>query len=98
MAVDVFSRFASSVGLPDVTKLFEPPPPGTIDFGIGEPDFQPSKQASAGLFQAVRKGHNKYVSTLGLPSLREAVAIRLTATTAPVEPDDVLITASGTHA
>ena len=94
----MFSRFASSVGLPDVTKLFEPPPPGTIDFGIGEPDFQPSKQASAGLFQAVRKGHNKYVSTLGLPALREAVAIRLTATTAPVEPDEVLVTASGTHA
>jgi len=65
MAVDVFSRFASSVALPDVTKLFEPPPPGTVDFGIGEPDFQPTKQATAGLFGAVRKGHNKYVSTLG---------------------------------
>src|SRR5882672_27547 len=98
MAVDVFSRFASSVALPDVTKLFEPPPPGTVDFGIGEPDFQPTKQASSGLFSAVRKGHNKYVSTLGLPELREAVAERLTELAAPVEPDDVLITASGTHA
>lgn len=94
----MFSRFASSVGLPDVTKLFEPAPPGTVDFGIGEPDFQPSKQAAAGLFEAVRKGRNKYVSTLGLPELREAIAEKLSEETHAVDPENVLITASGTHA
>jgi aspartate aminotransferase len=86
------------VSLPDVTKLFEPPPPGTIDFGIGEPDFPPTAEAAAGLEAAVRSGKNKYVSTLGLQPLREAVAKRLSAVDSSLTAADVLITASGTHA
>lgn len=94
----LFSKLASSVTLPDVTKLFEAPPPGTIDFGLGEPDFQPSKEAAAALKEAVEGGKNKYVSTLGLPALRAAVAKRLQKSDPSVGPEHVLITASGTHA
>lgn len=94
----MFSRIASSVSLPDVTKLFEPTPPGVVDFGLGEPDFQPTAEAAAGLERAVREGHNKYVSTLGLEPLREAIAKRLAKLDSSVTPDHVLITASGTHA
>lgn len=94
----LFSKLASSVTLPDVTKLFEPPPPGTIDFGLGEPDFQPTKEAAEALGAAVRSGKNKYISTLGLQPLREALATRLGALDRSVTAANVLITASGTHA
>jgi aspartate aminotransferase len=94
----VFSKLASSVALPDVTKLFEPPPPGTIDFGLGEPDFQPPKEAVEGLTRAVREGKNKYTPTLGVPALRQAIARKLRADDKSLRPDDILVTASGTHA
>ncbi len=86
------------MALPDITKLFEPLPPGTVDFGIGEPDFQPTAEAAAGLERAVREGRNKYTSTLGLPALREAIAARLQAADPSITSDHVLVTASGTHA
>jgi aspartate aminotransferase len=94
----MFSKLASSVTLPDVTKLFEPPPPGTIDFGLGEPDFQPPKQAIDGLTRAVRTGKNKYTPTLGLPALRAAIARKLHTDDKSIGPDNILVTASGTHA
>lgn len=94
----MFSKLASSVSLPDVTKLFEPPPPGTIDFGLGEPDFQPTKEATEGLTRAVREGRNKYTSTLGVPALRAALARRHQADDPALKADDILVTASGTHA
>ncbi len=84
--------------MPDVTKLFEAPPPGTIDFGLGEPDFQPTAEAAEGLRAAVAAGKNKYTSTLGVPALRQAIAKRLHAQDRTVKAEHVLITASGTHA
>jgi aspartate aminotransferase len=98
LALRVFSRLASSVTLPDVTKLFEAPPPGTIDFGLGEPDFQPPAEAVEGLRAAIAAGKNKYTSTLGVPELRHAIAKRLQAQDRSVKAEHVLITASGTHA
>ena len=45
-----------------------------ISFGLGEPDFQPPKQAIDAFYNAMLEGHNKYTTTAGLPILREKIA------------------------
>ena len=45
-----------------------------ISFGIGQPDFTPPKEVLEALKQAVDRGEIRYISPLGLPELREALA------------------------
>ena len=45
-----------------------------ISFGIGQPDFAPPKEVLEELKRAVDRGEIRYISPLGLPQLREALA------------------------
>ncbi len=45
-----------------------------LDFGIGEPDFEPPAPVREALIRAVREGRDKYVDPRGLLALREAIA------------------------
>jgi len=93
----LYSKLAASVSLPDVTKLFEPLPKGVINFGLGEPDFPPTKEAARGLKQAVDRGQNKYAHTQGVPQLRQALARRLSKHDPVIDASNVLVTASATQ-
>ena len=46
----------------------------TVQFGLGEPDFQPPKLAIEAFNRAMQQGKNKYTTTAGLPQLREKIA------------------------
>lgn len=93
----MFSKLAASVSLPDVTKLFEPVPKGTINMGLGEPDFPPTKEAARGIKQAIDKGQNKYAHSQGLPQLRKALARRMSKHDPIIDENNVLVTASATQ-
>ena len=45
-----------------------------IQFGLGEPDFQPPSIAIKAFSKAMEDGRNKYTTTAGLPELRKKVA------------------------
>jgi aspartate aminotransferase len=45
-----------------------------VDFGIGEPDFDPAPEVTEALVRAARSGQGKYVDPSGLLHLREAIA------------------------
>jgi len=92
----MFASRATHVELSGIRKMFEAAPPGAINLGLGEPDFQPPAHILDALEHAVRTGMNKYGPTGGLPELRAAVAERLSKY-APVEPDQVLITTGATE-
>jgi aspartate aminotransferase len=93
----MYSKLAASVSLPDVSKLFEPVPKGTVNMGIGEPDFPPTKEAAKGLKEAVDRGQNKYAHTQGLPQLRKALARRLSKHDKVIDESNILVTASATQ-
>jgi len=92
----MFASRATHVELSGIRKMFEAAPPGAINLGLGEPDFQPPAHILDALEHAVRTGMNKYGPTGGLPELRAAVAERLSKY-APVKPDQVLITTGATE-
>jgi len=68
--------------------------PDGIDLSIGDPDFDvPDEIKEAGI-RAARDGKNGYISTRGLPELREKLAAKLTGR--KINFEDLLITAGAT--
>ncbi|ABL79059.1 pyridoxal phosphate-dependent aminotransferase [Thermofilum pendens] len=45
-----------------------------ISFGIGQPDFQPPREALEAIKEALDRGYTRYISPLGIPELREEIA------------------------
>jgi aspartate/methionine/tyrosine aminotransferase len=63
-----------------------------IHLELGEPDFHPAAPVVDAACQALRAGRDRYVSTRGIPALREAIAEYLKRTRRlEVAPDEVLV-------
>jgi aspartate aminotransferase len=48
--------------------------PGTLRLELGEPDFPTPPSIVEAAARAMRDGHTRYTATVGIPSLREAIA------------------------
>jgi aspartate aminotransferase len=69
-----------------------------IQFGLGEPDFQPPPIAIEAFSKAMSEGRNKYTSTAGLPELRRKIAETWHHRIPDLDESNVCITMSGTNA
>ncbi|MEC9457656.1 MAG: aminotransferase class I/II-fold pyridoxal phosphate-dependent enzyme [Candidatus Thermoplasmatota archaeon] len=69
-----------------------------VQFGLGEPDFQPPEIAVEAFTRAMQEGRNKYTTTAGLPSLREKIAGMWHHLVPSLDESNVCITMSGTNA
>jgi len=82
----------------DIRKLNEMAPEGSINLGIGEPDFQPPKIAKDAIKKAVDDGMNKYSPVIGIPQLREALAEKLHKYNKKLTKENVLLTVGAAEA
>jgi aspartate aminotransferase len=69
----------------------------SIQFGLGEPDFQPPPIAIEAFSRAMREGRNKYTTTAGLPPLRQKIAETWHHLDPSLDKSNVCITMSGTN-
>ena len=69
-----------------------------VQFGLGEPDFQPPIEAINAFHQAMLDGHNKYTTTAGLPALRKKIAESWHHLSPDLDENNVCMTMSGTNA
>ena len=69
-----------------------------VQFGLGEPDFQPPDLAIEAFTRAMREGRNKYTTTAGLPPLRQKIAEMWHHLVPTLDESNVCITMSGTNA
>jgi len=70
-----------------------------IHFEIGEPDFDTPAGIVDAACAAARNGATHYTSSGGIPSLRKAIAARLTETLdIPYEPGEIVVTSGGMEA
>ena len=69
-----------------------------VQFGLGEPDFQPPELAIDAFEKAMREGRNKYTTTAGLPQLRKKIAETWHYLSPDLDESNVCITMSGTNA
>jgi aspartate aminotransferase len=93
----MFASRANMVELSGIRRMFEGAPAGSINLGLGEPDFQPPHHIIDALEEAARSGHNKYGPTAGIPELRAAIANYLKRYS-DVSADRVVVTAGATEA
>ena len=64
-----FSDRANSIKPTGVRRMFDMAGDDSIQFGLGEPDFQPPSVAIEAFTKAMAEGKNKYTTTAGLPPL-----------------------------
>ena len=55
-------------------RLYESAPPGSINMGLGEPDFQTPEVVRRAAIRAIEEGDNGYTSNAGLLALRQRIA------------------------
>ena len=80
-----------------IRKIFDMAQGEVINLGLGEPDFHPPPEAKEAIYEAVKKGYNKYGPSRGFPELREAIAEKYSKY-ADITAENVLITVGGTEA
>jgi len=88
----------NGIELSGIRKMFDLAMEDSINLGLGEPDFQPPKEAIDAIENAMRGGLNKYGPTNGILPLREAIAFRMRRYWKDASPDNVVVTTSGTQA
>ena len=93
-----FSDRANSIRPTGVRRMFDMAGDDAVQFGLGEPAFQPPEIAVEAFTRAMQEGRNKYTTTAGLPSLREKIAGMWHHLVPSLDESNVCITMSGTNA
>ena len=91
-------RTANSIRPTGVRRMFDMAGDDSVQFGLGEPDFQPPELAIDAFEKAMREGRNKYTTTAGLPELRQKIAETWHYLSPDLDETNVCITMSGTNA
>jgi aspartate aminotransferase len=91
------SQRVRDIEISGIRKMFEAAPPGAINLGLGEPDFDPPKSVVEALCEAVKGGRNHYGPSAGLPALRDAIAARYHRIDPEVNRDNIIVTAGGSE-
>tara|TARA_B100000287_G_scaffold119242_1_gene111209 strand:+ start:113 stop:1258 length:1146 start_codon:yes stop_codon:yes gene_type:complete len=93
-----FSDRSKSIRPTGVRRMFDMAGDDAVQFGLGEPDFQPPDSAIEAFTRAMREGRNKYTTTAGLPELRRKIAEMWHHLVPSLDESNVCITMSGTNA
>src|SRR5258708_3002351 len=74
-------------------RLFDGAPPGSINLGLGEPDFPTPEVVRREAIRVIQEEHNGYTTNAGLLALRERIAAYHNEDIAPrFTPDSVCVT------
>jgi aspartate aminotransferase len=70
-------RFAScteKIEISSIRKCFEQAAPGSVNLGLGQPDFDTPEHIKKAAIQAIKEGMCGYTPNCGVPALRSALA------------------------
>lgn len=95
---DLIARRLLGIEMSGIRKMFELAGSGSVNMGLGEPDFEPADHIRDALYDATKEGKNHYGPSLGLPQLREAVAHRIKDYRGEdISAENIIITAGATQ-
>jgi aspartate aminotransferase len=94
-----FAERVNHVELSGIRKIFEAAGPGSINLGLGQPDFDTPANIKDAAILAIREGKTGYTPGTGIPELRKAIAGKLkTENRLTYNPDQILVTAGASEA
>jgi aspartate aminotransferase len=82
-----------------IRKLFESAGPGSINLGLGQPDFDTPAHIKDAAIQAIREGKTGYTNNTGIIELREAICKKFGKENhLSYTPDQIVVTAGASEA
>src|SRR5512136_1067952 len=94
-----FSEKVQGIDLSGIRRIFEAAAPGSINFGLGQPDFDTPQHIKDAAIRAIREGKTGYTTNNGIPELRAAISKKFKQENGiKYHPDQLIITAGASEA
>jgi len=95
-------RFAScteKIEISGIRKCFEGAAPGSVNLGLGQPDFDTPEHIKMAAVRAIERGLTSYTPNCGLPDLQAAIAEKFRRENGiECSPEDIMVTSGASEA
>ncbi len=94
-----FAERVRHIELSGIRKIFEAAGPGSINLGLGQPDFDTPHHIKEAAIRAIQEGKTGYTPGTGIPELREAIGKKFERENGlSYTPDQLIVTAGASEA
>jgi aspartate aminotransferase len=94
-----FSPRVAGIEISGIRKIFEAAGPGSINLGLGQPDFDTPQHIKDAAIQAIKEGKTGYTGNTGIPELRSAICTKFKKENGlSYTPDQLIVTAGASEA
>jgi len=94
-----FSPRVKGIEISGIRKIFEAAGPGSINLGLGQPDFDTPQHIKDAAITAIREGKTGYTANTGIPELLAALCDKLKKENSlAYRPEQVIVTAGASEA
>jgi aspartate aminotransferase len=94
-----FAGRVKDIELSGIRRIFEAAGPGSINLGLGQPDFDTPAHIREAAIQAIREGKTGYTQNTGIPELRDAICTKFSKENSlAYTPEQVIVTAGASEA
>jgi aspartate aminotransferase len=94
-----FSERVAGIEISGIRKIFEAAGPGSINLGLGQPDFDTPQHIKDAAVKAIQEGRTGYTTNNGIAELRAAISKKFkTENGIKYHPDQVIVTAGASEA
>jgi aspartate aminotransferase len=96
---ETFSPRVSGIEISGIRRIFEAAGPGSINLGLGQPDFDTPQHIKDAAIQAIQEGKTGYTGNTGIPELRAAICEKFkNENKLSYTPDQLIVTAGASEA
>ena len=94
-----FSKRVTGIEISGIRRIFEAAGPGSINLGLGQPDFDTPQHIKDAAIKAIREGKTGYTTNNGIPELRAALSKKFKNENGiKYHPDQMIVTAGASEA
>lgn len=94
-----FSSCTDVIEISGIRKCFEGAAPGSVNLGLGQPDFDTPEHIKRAAIRAIERGECGYTPNCGTPVLREAIAQKFKSENQiECTPEEIMVTSGASEA
>jgi aspartate aminotransferase len=94
-----FSERVAGIEISGIRKIFEAAGPGSINLGLGQPDFDTPQHIKDAAIRAIQEGKTGYTTNNGIPELRAAISRKFRNENGiKYHPEQLIVTAGASEA